>query len=139
MEMILSELEKFYIEQNFEKDNFNLFDEIDRILSEFIDGNSRCYNYFKVGIMLLFDRKWRASSRSELFSEIARINELSRGDTVNRSMGNYILKLFGNELKPLKFNIERYTFKFTKKPTVYNFMYQIYREIIAKNYKYFES
>lgn len=141
MELILSELERFYIEHNFEKDNFNIVDEVDKILGEFIDENLKCYNYFKTGIILLFDRKWRVSSRPELFSEIARINEVRSGSTISRTMGNYMVVLFGknNEFKSLEIDIEKYKFKFNQKPTVYYFMYQIHKEIIIKNYKYFSS
>lgn len=139
--LLLSELERFYIEQNFERDNFNLIEEIDKILSEFIDENLKCYNYFKTGIMLLFEKKWRASSKTELFHEIARINEVKSGSTVSRTMRNYMLVLFGKkrEFQSLEIDIEKYKLKFNKKPTEYYFIYQIYREIIAKNYKYFES
>ena len=54
MVLKLSELEKFYAEYNYINGDFNLLDEIDKILTVLLHEKTKTYNYFRVGTLLLF-------------------------------------------------------------------------------------
>lgn len=141
MVLKLSELEKFYAECNYVNGEFNLLDEIDVILSSLIDEKTKTYSYFRTGILLLFYEKWRKSSKVDFYSEIARINELRCSFDVTNVMCRQTTNLFGTTkiFKPTEFKMGKYKLKFYTRPDYYFIMYSIHREIIAKNYKYFNK
>ncbi|WP_283706257.1 hypothetical protein [Clostridium perfringens] len=141
MVLKLSELEKFYAEYNYINGDFNLLDEIDKILTVLLHEKTKTYNYFRVGTLLLFYEKWRKSSKVDFYSEIARINDMRCAYDVSNLMCRKTTDLFGTikEFKPKEFKVGKYSLKFYTKPDYYFIMYQIHREIISKNYKYFKK
>lgn len=141
MVLKLSELEKFYAECNYVNGEFNLLDEIDKILSVLIHDKTKTYNYFRVGTLLLFYEEWRKVSKVEFYTEIARINDMKKVYDVSNLMSRKTTSLFGTakEFKSKEFEIGKYSLKFYSKPDHYFIMYQIHREIISKNYKYFSK
>lgn len=137
----LSELEKFYAECNYVNGEFNLLDEIDKILSILIHEKTKTYNYFRVGTLLLFYEEWRKCLKIDFYTEIARINDMRKAYDVSNLMSRKTTDLFGTakEFKPKEFEIGKYSLKFYTKPDYHFIMYQIHREIISKNYKYFKK
>ncbi|MDZ4994450.1 hypothetical protein GNF80_15995 [Clostridium perfringens] len=142
MVLKLSELEKFYAECNYINGDFNLLDEIDIILSSLIDEKTKIYSYFRTGILLLFYEQWRKASKVDFYSEIARINELRGAFDATNVMCRQTTNLFGTSkeiFKPTEFKAGKYKLKFHTRPDYYFIMYSIHREIISKNYKYFNK
>ncbi|PWW90746.1 hypothetical protein [Clostridium perfringens] len=142
MVLKLSELEKFYAECNYINGDFNLLDEIDIILSSLIDEKTKIYSYFRTGILLLFYEQWRKASKVDFYTEIARINELRGAFDATNVMCRQTTNLFGTAkeiFKPTEFKAGKYKLKFHTRPDYYFIMYSIHREIISKNYKYFNK
>lgn len=142
MVLKLSELEKFYAEYNYTNSKFNLLEEIDTLLSVLIDEKTKIYSYFRTGILLLFYDQWRKASKIDFYTEIARINELRCSFEATNVMSRKTSSLFGTNkevFKPMEFKAGKYKLKFHTRPDYYFIMYSIHREIISKNYKYFNK